>query len=193
MATKYYFLWIQLIFVHFMVFYFLTFRGNVELHGEIICDPKRFTECNNFKQNWSIVVFYLLYCWYFWLSAVQIKHGYPEIRRSNFIMGGYDGMNGDLLLLWMMLPFVMEIKILLDWTFSKTSLDIFQWFRFTCLHYDIYMYRCGNYWYSKRKTGTAIDSAEKALCGGFFLALIFLLLVTPLFLFSDLGTSLNPI
>jgi hypothetical protein len=108
-------------------------------------------------------------------------------------MGSYDGMNGDFLMLYTLIPFVMEIKVLLDWTFSKTSLDIFQWFRFTNIHYDIYMYRCGNYAYAKRRQGEEIDLCEKALCGVFFLVLILLLLVMPLFLFSDLGTSLNPI
>lgn len=109
--------------------------------------------------------------------------------------GNYEGIikGGDLLFLWTMIPFVMEIKVLLDWTFSKTSLDIYQWFKFVNLHYEIYIYRCGNYEYTKRKTGQVIDALDKALCGGFFLCLIFALLVGPLYLFSDLGTSLNPI
>jgi hypothetical protein len=55
------------------------------------------------------------------------------------------------------------------------------------------MYRCGHYWYRERKAGTPIDGIEKGICGGFFLSLIFLLLVAPLYLFSDMGTSINPV
>jgi len=63
---------------------------------------------------------------YFWVSAAQIRHGYPEIRRNNFIMNRYDdGISGDLLFTWSLIPFLLEIKIMLDWTLSKTSLDIF--------------------------------------------------------------------
>jgi len=118
------------------------------------------------------------------------------VRRANFLMAGsYEGLikGGDLLFLWTMIPFVMEIKVLLDWTFSKTSLDIYQWFKFVNLHYEIYIFRCGNYEYTKRKPGQVVDALDKALCGGFFLVLIFALLVGPLYLFSDLGTSLNPV
>lgn len=110
-------------------------------------------------------------------------------------MGGYEGFikSGDWLFLWTLIPFVWEIKVMIDWTFSKTSLDIYQWFKFTNIHYDIYIYRCGNYEYTKREGGEPIDWMEKSLCGGFFLTLIFGLLVGPLYIFSDLSTSLNPV
>ena len=140
------------------------------------------------------MVLYGLYIWYFWLSAAQIRHGYPEIRRSNFIMNRYDdGISGDLLFVWTMIPFLFEIKVLLDWTFSKTSLDIFQWFKLTCVHNDLYMYRCGNFAYIDRKTGTPISKCEKGLCGGMCLTFMFILLIAPLYAFSGLGNTLNPI
>lgn len=149
MITKYYFLWVNLIFIHLLIFYYLPFRGNVIMTGETFCDPDEGKICNNFGSNPWLVAFYCLYMLYFWFSAAQIRHGYPEIRRSNFIMNRYDdGISGDLLFLWSMIPFLLEIKVLLDWTMSKTALDIFQWFKFTMVHYDLYTYRCGNYAYS---------------------------------------------
>jgi len=197
-----------LLFVHFIVFFYLPYKGNYNLHTEVYCDVREAPKadanttyvkaytCNTFTSNTALIIFYLLYVWQFYLAAMQIRYGYPEIRKSNFLMyGNYEGdiKGGDLLFLYTMLPFVLEIKVLLDWTFSKTALDIYQWFKFVNLHYEVYIFRCGNYEYTKRKTGQPIGVLDKALCGGFFLAVTFTLLLAPLYLFSDLGTSLNPI
>ena len=32
--------------------------------------------------NWSLVVFYLLYCLYFFASGLQIKYGLAEMRKG---------------------------------------------------------------------------------------------------------------
>lgn len=204
LVAKYYFHLVQMVFVHILVFFYLPYRGNYNLHTEIYCDPRedpklpgvKLYTCNTFTSNTALIIFYMLYVWQFFLAAMQIRYGYPEIRKSNFLMSGnYEGLikGGDWLFIYTMIPFVMEIKVLLDWTFSKTSLDIYQWFKFVNLHYEVYIFRCGNYEYTKRKTGEPIDVIDKALCGGFFLTLTFTLLLAPLYLFSDLGTSLNPI
>jgi hypothetical protein len=84
MASKYYFLWAQLIFVHLMIFFWLPFRGNTILHGSIDCFPQKASpeimgtlpsnipgldevECNKFTDNVALIIFYLLYCWVFYL------------------------------------------------------------------------------------------------------------------------------
>lgn len=215
MATKYHFLWFQLIFIHALIFYYLPFKGNYHLHGSIDCNPPKVpTEgnpddiyvarveadgyhCNSFINNTALIIFYLLNVWHLYLQALQIRFGYPEIRKANFLMkNDYDGLilkYSDLLLLWEMIPFVWELKVFIDWTFSKTSLDVYAWFKFTNIHYELYMLRCGGNGYATRKPGEPVDLCEKSLCGGFFLTLIFGLLVMPLYLFSDLGTSLNPV
>ena len=38
MIMKYYFLWFNLILVHLLIFYYLPFRGNALLHGDILCN-----------------------------------------------------------------------------------------------------------------------------------------------------------
>jgi len=35
-------------------------------------------------------------------------------------------------------PFLLELKVIMDWSFSKTSLDLFQWFKFEDLHATVY-------------------------------------------------------
>lgn len=193
MIKKYWFLWTNLIFIHLVIFIYMPLKGNFMLNGQTDCDPDT-NKCNEFAGNLFIVVFYFLYICYFWLSASQIRHGLPEVRRSNFIMNRYDdGISGDLLFAWTQIPFVMVFKVLIDWTLSKTSLDIWQWFKFTNLHYDLYMYRCGNFAYTKKKTGSPIDKIEKCLCGWLCVTIIVVLLIGPLYLFSDIGTTLNPV
>ena len=58
---------------------------------------------NKFTFSTSLIIFYLLYAWQFYLSSMQIQMGYPEIRKANFLMSGdYEGIikGGDYLLIW---------------------------------------------------------------------------------------------
>jgi hypothetical protein len=81
--------------------------------------------CNEFGSNYSLMIFYLLYCLYFLVSALQIKYGLPEIRKGNFMMGSYTRFNCYIFRIFMAIPFLFELKTVADWTFTKTSLDVF--------------------------------------------------------------------
>ena len=36
------------------------------------------------------------------------------------------------------IPFLQELKVIMDWTFIKTSLDLFQWFKLEDIHFYLY-------------------------------------------------------
>lgn len=36
------------------------------------------------------------------------------------------------------LPFLTELKLVMDWTFVQTSLDLFQWFKLEDINYGCY-------------------------------------------------------
>ena len=77
---KYYLQLILLIFVHLCVFWFFPIKANILIQGHGYCDYEdklTSSKCNEVRQNWGLICFYLLYCLYFYLSALQIRFGMP--------------------------------------------------------------------------------------------------------------------
>lgn len=49
--------------------------------------------------------------------------------QSTFMMNAYGSLNRQVLNGFMQIPFLFELRIFIDWTFTKTSLDLFQWIK----------------------------------------------------------------
>jgi hypothetical protein len=75
--------------------------------------------------NWALICFYLLYCSYFFFSALQVRFGLPELRKGNFLMEGTEKINKIGFLVFQKIPFLWELRIVIDWTFTKTAIDLF--------------------------------------------------------------------
>jgi piezo-type mechanosensitive ion channel component 1/2 len=90
------------------------------------------------------------------------------------------------------LPFVVEIRCLLDFTFSKTSLDIFQFWQLWQYHCEMYCARNGNFSYTTRVLGTPTERLDKCIFGVCISVIILFLLVGPLVFFSDVGGFVRP-
>ena len=85
--------------------------------------------CNTFSNNGYIKFFYVLWCVYFCLSAYQIKVGLPEIRKGSFLIDTYNVWGSSIYRVYLAIPFIFELRSIIDWTFTKTALDVFQWIK----------------------------------------------------------------
>lgn len=84
-------------------------------------------KCNDLNQNIYNAFFYVLSSLYFYISAIQIKYGLPEVLTSYFMMGKFHWLPKYLFLGFYYIPFLFELRTIIDWTFTKTSLDVYQW------------------------------------------------------------------
>jgi hypothetical protein len=84
--------------------------------------------CLNFHKNFALFSFYLLFCLYFMISAIQIRYGLPYTRKSSSLATKVDRVHQIIMLLYCNIPFLLELKAVLDWCFTKTGLDLLQWF-----------------------------------------------------------------
>jgi hypothetical protein len=94
------------------------------------------------------------------------------------------------------IPFAVELRCLLDFTASNTSLDMFQFFQLFSYHYELYACKIGNKWYGDKKLGLKTDRCEKCLFGVLMTSIVMILMVGPFLLFSDLIPGLiaiNPV
>mmetsp|Transcript_25026 Transcript_25026/g.17692 ORF Transcript_25026/g.17692 Transcript_25026/m.17692 type:complete len:105 (-) Transcript_25026:1318-1632(-) len=102
--------------------------GNKNLHQTYYCDgiaEKTEYKCNNFTDNASLIVFYILFCIYFIISAIHIRFGMPSLKKGGFMMDKYQPINSYIFRGFLAIPFIFELRSIVDWTFTKTALDVF--------------------------------------------------------------------
>lgn len=83
-----------------------------------------------FQQRPALVFFYLQHCVYLWLGALQIRYGYPAFKGSKYNYASetiYTKVNETLFPLVMSAPFLFEMRALLDYVCTKTSLSWSHW------------------------------------------------------------------
>ena len=113
-----------------MLFFYLPISGNMKYHQTKYCDEELYYTakdymCNDLNKNSSIKIFYFLSCLYFFTSALQVKHGLPEVMTSYFMMNKFHYMYKYVFLIFYYIPFIFELRCFIDWTYTKTSLDVY--------------------------------------------------------------------
>ncbi|KAI9907328.1 hypothetical protein PsorP6_016631 [Peronosclerospora sorghi] len=99
--------------LHLTVWYFLPRNANIYL-----------------QQRPALVAFYLFQCVYLWLGGLQIRYGYPAYLGSRFNYTEetkMTSMSETLFRLMMQAPFLFEMRALLDYMCTKTSLSWQHW------------------------------------------------------------------
>ena len=175
--------------VHVLVFWYLPLNGSSykTLYCQDLYDADR---CNNFQINYFIQGFYFLYLIYFLFASLQIKYGLPSFSKATFpLVRSSSQINYYLFKLYRTLPFVFEIRTLMDWIFSATALNLFQWFKFEDIYAQLFINQCYQTSLSKKKHGDQVGWLEKCYMGACGLFLILMVILLPLLIFS----SLNPI
>lgn len=175
---------------HILIFFYLPMQGNYNLNFEIYCDNNKYPSliCNNFRDNPRLIIFYLLHTLYYIYSCLQIKYGLLDVKKTSVLMKNDDILSYIIFKTYKAIPFLYEIKMLIDWTFTKTALDIFQWIKLENVHDMLFIAKCYYKSYKAKLIGETIMLWEKIVFGVTFLILILGCLLGPIYLFS----SLNP-
>ena len=185
--------------VHITAFFFLPMYGNMKLTGNVYCtkteesdtnkDDKGNNNCNDFVENNWIIIFYLLNLLYIFISSLQIKHGYLDMIPKSLLKTGETSIHSGIHTGYKTIPFLYELKLAIDWTFTRTSLDIFQWNKFEGVYDLLYTTLCAKKSLNQKPVGMTISNMMKGYLGVPIFSGIILLLIGPLLLFSNL----NPI
>lgn len=140
-------------------------------------------------------MFYLLICLYLTLSALQLSYGFPIMKKPSSVLQYYGDLPNIGALIYTAIPFAIELRCVFDFTLSKTSLDVFQFWQLFQYHLEIYNAKNGNRYYGEKRLGLATDKCEKCLFGCTITGLLLFLLVGPFLIFSEYGglTAANPV
>jgi hypothetical protein len=88
-------------------------------------------------------VLFMIKSFFLWISCLQIKSGYPTMGiYSSFFVKSYFWIFNVIYLIWRAIPFVFELKTLLDWTFIKTTLNFYEWLKLEDIYSTQYTRKC---------------------------------------------------
>ncbi|KAI0990401.1 hypothetical protein GJ496_001910 [Pomphorhynchus laevis] len=139
-----------------------------------------------FVHNTPAQLWYLLKCLYFGYSAIQIKCRYPTQILGSVFTKSYDYFHLFCFKLMLLIPFVYEIRTIMDWVFTDTCLSLMSWLQAEDIFASVYQLKCWRVAEKNSPTprGVARDTIWKYCSGGIFVLLIFFIIWFPLLLFS---------
>jgi len=178
---------------HIFIFFYCPMTGNLNIFNTVYCqynveEDDNEKQCNDFLNNKALIVFYWLYIIYFVSSGLQVKYGFHDMKRKSMLKSGNSSINGTIFNSFKAIPFLYEIKLAIDWTFTKTCLDLFQWNKFESVYDIVYVTYCTMTAKNQQLVGQKIGKVLKLGMGGALSFALVFILVAPLMLFS----SLNP-
>eukprot|EP00479_Gromia_sphaerica_P009507 TRINITY_DN4025_c0_g1_i1.p1 TRINITY_DN4025_c0_g1~~TRINITY_DN4025_c0_g1_i1.p1 ORF type:complete len:134 (+),score=6.57 TRINITY_DN4025_c0_g1_i1:228-629(+) len=98
---------------------------------------------NPFSSNSALQFFFILKLIYFALSAVQIRYGYPQFdKHHNRITRRTSSLRVKIFKLYRLIPFLFELRVLLDWICTKTALDLEETFKLEDIYATVYELKC---------------------------------------------------
>lgn len=79
---------------------------------------------------------------YLLVSAWQIRNGYPRLCNDNIITRGYDIVNLVCFQIYTLAPFLFEIRTVIDWTWTDTTMPLFDFIKMEILYWQVYLVKC---------------------------------------------------
>jgi hypothetical protein len=154
--TKYLVHWFVLIAGHLYIFWYVPISGNMKLYDQAACnmEKREFYGCKNFHENYWLRVFYVLIILYLVLSSLQISYGFPILKKPSSVLQYNNDLGNIGATLYMSIPFACELRCLADFAFTKTSLDIFQFYQLFVYHQMMFVGKNGNRFYDNKVLGS---------------------------------------
>ncbi|XP_065833236.1 piezo-type mechanosensitive ion channel component 1-like isoform X2 [Oscarella lobularis] len=150
----------------------------------------------SFTNNPVVQVWYFFKCLYMALSAAQVAAGYPWQRSDHWLMNvrTYPTLNGWLLQGVLLIPFLTELRELMDWCFTKTTLDMTIWFKVQDIWHEAFITKSRRKRESRspRIIGQKKPNLTKFCLGGIFILFIVVIIWFPLLFISLINSSSVP-
>ncbi|KAI6179788.1 Piezo-type mechanosensitive ion channel component 2 [Aphelenchoides besseyi] len=93
-------------------------------------------------QNSPAGFFYVVKCMYLIVSAWQIRNGYPQRCTGNLLCQAYGLSNYILYNVYLLAPLVFELRTIIEWAFTDTTMPIFDFIKMEVYYSKIFLVKC---------------------------------------------------
>ncbi|XP_055299200.1 piezo-type mechanosensitive ion channel component isoform X31 [Sitodiplosis mosellana] len=171
-----------------IIFQFVSVVG---MHIWLFFLVPKFSE-RSFNAKYPPIIYYGFKYLYFLLSAYQIRCGYPRRILGNCLTKGFTMFNLFAFKFYMMTPFLFELRTLMDWIWTDSTMPLFEWLKMEDIFANIFELKCSRQMEKDfpAPRGESKGSFVKYLMGGGFLIAIIGLVWGPLALFA-LGNTVG--
>lgn len=138
-----------------------------------------------------LIAFAFFYFFYFFLSALQIRLGYKKYKSLNSLLTKRRMFNSLFVTVFTSVPFLYELKLMMDYSFTKTSLKIFDWFRLYSIYLAAFKAKMQYFTATGVVLGEPQGFAMKSI-GLFGFIGILIIIFGPMVLFSGLNPIAQP-
>lgn len=149
-----------------------------------------------FTSSGPLILFYVSWLAYLLVSACQLHYGFGTAPpRDSLKSAGYGSLPSTAFSIYLAVPFLAELRQILDWVCTPTALDLGQWMKLETVHVNLFFVQADMV---GRLRGIATWSGRRAqsFCYKFwsgvclFVALILVVLL-PALIFSTLNPTLG--
>uniref|UniRef100_A0A4W5K5L9 Piezo non-specific cation channel R-Ras-binding domain-containing protein n=1 Tax=Hucho hucho TaxID=62062 RepID=A0A4W5K5L9_9TELE len=139
-----------------------------------------------FNENTVAKLWYFIKCIYFGLSAYQIRCGYPTRVLGNCLTKSYNYTNLFLFQGFRLIPFLSELRAVMDWVWTDTSLSLSSWICVEDIYAHIFVLKCWRESETRypQPRGQAKKPVVKYGMGGMIVMLLICIIWFPLLFMS---------
>ena len=138
-----------------------------------------------------LIAFAFFYFFYFFLSALQIRFGYKKYKSLNSMLTRRRSLNNLITVIFTSVPFLYELKLMMDYSFCQTSLKLFDWFRLFSIYLSAFKAKMQYYTATDIKLGEPQGWSMKSIGWLGFIGIL-LIIFGPMILFSGLNPIAQP-
>lgn len=134
--------------------------------------------------------------WVYWISSgLQLKYNFPPLRTEPFLGSQYGIVSSTLHNVYRSIPFIEELKTIIDWSMTPSALGLWPWLKFSDIFERLYAVQCarafqGTY-YGRHQFGRPFSQFSKICQGVVVLTLSILILWSP-FLILSRSSMMSP-
>lgn len=113
-----------------------------------------------------------------------MRKGLPTFKITSSLMTEYEWYYNIRMIVYMMIPFAAELRCLCDFSFTKTSLDVFQYWQLFNYHVELYQAKLGNDSYVVKIFGAEVEFLDYIIGYAILIGLL-IILIGPIVFFSE--------